>query len=345
MQPQDPAPEGRSGRWYALALHSHSRYSDGNRTVADLVVMARKGGLDALAISDHNTLRQTLDPEFRDDRLVLIPAVEWTNPRGPHAGLHGISGTRPVDPTLGASDLFRTARDRGATVVINHPGEPHYSWIEDDISGAHGIEIWNFVWGLRPGLSLGAPLRPIAAHRKRYGFRYALLSLHAMFWDKNALGLSFWQKALETGHKLSPVAGSDFHSRPQRLESPCTLVWAEEATPEALMAALRAGRTTLSTTPAGARALLEADADGDGTFDALPGDTVPSGSRMRLRVEGASGATARIYGPGGLKHRFRVRGRSWSTTFDHAGGDFLWARIDGALPGSLRSIAAPMYFA
>lgn len=344
MLPHNPAPEGRTGRWYALALHSHSRYSDGNRTVADLVAMARAGGLDGLAISDHNTLRQTQDPNFGDDRLVLIPAMEWTNPRGPHAGLHGISGLRPVDPTLKAPALFQQARERGATVVINHPGEPHYSWTEDDVSGAHGVEVWNFVWGLRRGLSMRARLRPVPAHHKRYGFKYSIMALHAMFWDKNAAGLAFWQHALESGHKLAPVAGSDFHSRPQKLESPCTLVWADSPTPDALLDALRAGRAILSTGPAGARALLEADGDGDGAFEALPGDRVPPGSLIRLRVVGASGSVARVYGPGGLKRSFRVRGKEWVATFDHPGGEFLWARVDGALPGSLRTIAAPIYF-
>lgn len=306
--------------------------------------MAHAGGLDGLAISDHNTLRQTQDPAFRDERLALIPAVEWTNPRGPHAGLHGISGVRPVDPTLKAPDLFQAARERGATVVINHPGEPHYSWIEDDVSGAHAIEVWNFVWGFLPGWSLRARLRPIPPDRKRHGFRYTMLSLHAMFWDKNAAGLAFWQQALESGHRLAPVAGSDFHSKPQKLESPCTLVWSADPSPDAMLAALRAGRAILSTSPDGARALLEADADGDGVFEALPGDTVPAGARVRLRVLGAPGTMARVYGPGGMKRRFKIRGREWSTEFDHPGGEFLWARVDGALPGSLKTIAAPVYF-
>lgn len=344
MTPHDPAPEGRKGRWYALALHSHSRYSDGNRTVGELVAMARSSGLDGLAISDHNTLRQTQDPAFRDDRLVLIPAVEWTNPRGPHAGLHGISGVRPVDPTLGAGALYQVARERGATVVINHPGEPHYSWIEEDVSGAHAVEIWNFVWGFRRGLSLTARLRPVPAERKRYGLRYSLLSLHAMLWDKNAAGLAFWQQALERGHRLAPVAGSDFHSKPQRLESPCTLVWASDPSVGALLEGLRRGRTILSTAPVGARALLDADGDGDGVFEGLPGDVVRPGARVRLRVVGAPGATARVYGQGGMKRRFKVNGREWSAEFDHPGGRFLWARVDGALPGTLKTIAAPIYF-
>jgi len=306
--------------------------------------MAREAGLDGLAISDHNTLRQTQDPAFRDDRLVLIPAVEWTNPRGPHAGLHGLTGTRPVDPTLAAGALFAAGREREATIVINHPGEPHYSWTDEDLSGAHGVEIWNFAWGLRPGLSLRAAQRPIPAHRKRYGLRYAALTLHALLWDKNAISLAFWQRALTAGHRLAPVAASDFHSRPQRLEAPCTLVWAASPDQEALLRGIREGRTILTARPGGARALLDADPDGDGTFEAIAGDTVRPGARVRLRVLGARGAVTRIYGPNGLLGRFRVTARAWSTEFAHSGGRFLWARVDGRLPGTLRTIAAPLYF-
>ncbi len=345
MPEHDPAPDGRSGRWFSLALHSHSRYSDGNRSVAQLVAMARAAGLDGLAISDHNTLRQTQDPAFRDDDLVLIPAVEWTNPRGLHAGLHGMSGTKPVDPTLPAAVLFQAARERGATVVINHPGEPHYSWTDGDVAGAHGVEVWNFVWGLRRGLSLREVLRPVPAHRKRHGVRYTALSLHAMLWDKNAISLAFWQRALEAGHRLAPVAASDFHSRPQRLEAPCTLVWADEAEPAALLRGLQAGRTILSTRPGGPRALLDADADGDGRFEAIAGDTVPAGAKVRLRVVDAPGGSARIFGQSGLVRRFQVVGREWNAEFEHPGGGFLWARVDGRLPGTLRTLAAPLYFA
>jgi hypothetical protein len=338
------APEGRAGRWYAVALHSHSRYSDGNRTVAQLIEMARKAGLDALTISDHNTLRQTEDAAYKSNGLVLIPGMEWTCPRGPHAGLHGISGVRPVDPTLRAPDLYAVARERGATVVINHPGDPHYTWTEDDLSGAGAVEIWNFVWGIQSGTSLKARLRPVPWQQKRHGLRYTVASLHAMVWDKNPAGIAFWQRALESGHRLAPVAASDFHSAPQKLESPCTLLWAEDGSQEALLAAIRAGRTIATTRPDGARALLEADGDGDGRFERMAGESATPGAKLRLHVTGAKGATARIYGPGGMKRRFRVSTGDWSTVFEHPGGPFVWARVDGALPGQLKAVAAPIYF-
>ena len=47
-------------------LHTHSVFSDGSCTVAQLVAMAKENGLDAIAVTDHDTL----------DHLIEIPAAE-----------------------------------------------------------------------------------------------------------------------------------------------------------------------------------------------------------------------------------------------------------------------------
>ena len=40
----------------AIDLHSHSRYSDGSDTPAEIVATARAKGLTALALTDHDLL-------------------------------------------------------------------------------------------------------------------------------------------------------------------------------------------------------------------------------------------------------------------------------------------------
>lgn len=43
-------------RDYRMALHIHTRYSDGSGFVREIVATGREAGLDVLVISDHNTL-------------------------------------------------------------------------------------------------------------------------------------------------------------------------------------------------------------------------------------------------------------------------------------------------
>ena len=59
---------------------------------------------------------------------------------------------------------------------------------------------------------------------------------------------------------------------------------------------LRAGRTFVSHQPPnflGPRIYLEADGDGNGSYEAMVGDTVPVGSRLRVRVTGGLGLLLR----------------------------------------------------
>ncbi len=61
-------------------LHNHTTYSDGSVPVARLPLMAARVGLDAMAISDHDTLRsvQYAYDHPVQDGVRLIPAAELT---------------------------------------------------------------------------------------------------------------------------------------------------------------------------------------------------------------------------------------------------------------------------
>jgi hypothetical protein len=69
---------------------------------------------------------------------------------------------------------------------------------------------------------------------------------------------------------------------------PTTWVYVSQPGVAGVLDGLRAGRTFVSSEPpalAGARLFLEADRDRDGSFSALPGDTVPAGVPMRIRAQ------------------------------------------------------------
>ena len=83
---------------------------------------------------------------------------------------------------------------------------------------------------------------------------------------------------------------------------PTTWVLAGSDQPAALLAAMRAGRTTLSRMPpalGGVRLVIEGDADRDGDYESRIGDQVPPGTPLRVRAEGGPGA--------GLRARARER--------------------------------------
>ncbi len=61
-------------------LHSHSTFSDGSLTPAELVKLAEKQGLSALALTDHNTskgLKEFMEAG-RNSEVITVPGCEFT---------------------------------------------------------------------------------------------------------------------------------------------------------------------------------------------------------------------------------------------------------------------------
>ena len=61
-------------------LHSHSRFSDGTSTPAELVRLAEKQGLSALALTDHNTshgLKEFMEAGAQSD-VITVQGCEFT---------------------------------------------------------------------------------------------------------------------------------------------------------------------------------------------------------------------------------------------------------------------------
>ncbi len=108
-----------------------------------------------------------------------------------------------------------------------------------------------------------------------------------------------WECFLQAGHRVAATGGSDSHwlatTAVQGVGTPTTWVLASDRTPAGVLAGLREGRTSItlrSPLLGGAPLLLEADADGNGTFESVVGDTVPPGAAMRVRS--ADGVTVGI---------------------------------------------------
>ena len=241
----------RQRRWLTGELHSHTEHSDGGVTVLDAIYRARQGGLDFVAITDHNTVTQnTIRPD--DPGILVLPAMELTTFWG-HTNFFGL-----VEPVADwrcrspeeVGDKMREARDNGATVVINHPFQRSAGgkWQAGFDVPFDALEIWNGTW---------------AAH--------------------NVDALAFWQDQLVAGRRLPITGGSDFHLKNRRRHGrPSNRLAADGRSIAAILAAVRAGHNVVGFA---ADDLTAEPLPGAPLF----GDDVAVGSPIAIVFDGLSG--------------------------------------------------------
>ena len=247
----DPAAQAQSAaavvlstqpRWRRGDFHNHTAHSDGSCDadsargpcpVFNTADAARDGGLDFVAITDHNTITQLADIrrlQASHPKTLLIPGTEVTTFFG-HANVIGNSDFvdfqlgSPRLPTL--SKLFDEAAAQGAIVSVNHPSLPSgevcmgCGWTakDTDWSRVTAIEVIN-----------GATLRTSGAE--------APLS-----------GIAFWEKLLNQGFHITAIGGSDNHDATDRtgakqspVGKPATVVYAEALSTRGIVAGVKSGR-------------------------------------------------------------------------------------------------------
>ncbi len=221
--------------WRRGDLHSHTIYSDGTSTPAEIAAAAVEAGLDFYGITDHNRAQSPASfvPSGRGWPL-LVPGVEVTT----YAGHFNVWGTdtwydfrEPTPEALQAA--IDAARADGGLVSINHPKPFGPDWIYPEVKGFDCIEAWNGWWGRINDVSLGV-----------------------------------WDAALRRGERVTGICGSDVHfpdatSDPGNPLSPVRIgwptLWVETGgtmTVERLLNAIRAGRCFMSDSPGGPQLYL-----------------------------------------------------------------------------------------
>lgn len=132
----------------AVELHAHSSAShDGRDPVEFLLEQASAVHLDALAVTDHDTIEASLEavekaPEYG---LIGIPAMEISSAVG-HVLAIGV--TDPIPPGLSYGETLSRIRDQDGAAVIPHPFQPSRSGIapnvtRDELAAADAIEVYN----------------------------------------------------------------------------------------------------------------------------------------------------------------------------------------------------------
>jgi hypothetical protein len=214
--PRRVLPAAPGLRWVAADLHAHTLHSDGELTIAELAARAAAAGLDALAVTDHNTTSHHahLGGVGRHYGVALVPGQEVTTDLG-HANAFGDIGW--VDFREPAQAWVSTVAARGGLLSVNHPLAADCAWRHPLPHRPPLAEVWHSSW-LAP--TWGGPV-------------------------------AWWQA---WGADTTPVGGSDWHRADgsTALGAPTTWVAVDAAaqTPDELVRAvlegLRAGRTAVS---------------------------------------------------------------------------------------------------
>ena len=213
--------------------------------------------------------------------IVLIPGEEVTTYWG-HANMWGLRewiDFRCADEAS-IDAVRRYVLERGGLISVNHPKCVGPPWLFRGWEGYPSMEVWQAPWRFHN-------------------------------WES----LEGWDSLLRKGDRVVAVGGSDVHSippaeprHPHGLANPTTWVWAgtgkseignrkSEVAESAILKGIRAGHVFITDAPTDMRLVLSADADGDGRFESLMGDTISpaDGRPVRFRVEVRGGMDRRLW--------------------------------------------------
>ena len=194
-----------------VELHTHSSLSYDGRDPPELLVdQAEAVGLDGLAVTDHDEIDASLAAaELCAERGMLgIPGMEVTSAAG-HVLALGV--TELVPAGLPFEETLDRIREQGGIAVIPHPFQESRSGVlanidPDQLTLADAIEVYNS--------------RLLTGRANRQAERFA------------------------RRHGMPMTAGSDAHIS-EMVGQAVTHIDTQEASVEAVLAAIREGRTTV----------------------------------------------------------------------------------------------------
>jgi hypothetical protein len=130
------------------AMHLHSRYSDGEFTLAELRKIFLAENCSFLCMTDHaeyfdeeSIQRYIAECESLSDATFrMVPGLEYRCEREMH--ILGYGATKPTQ-TKDPQEVIRHIDAQKAISVIAHPKNEFFEWIESFATLPQGIETWN----------------------------------------------------------------------------------------------------------------------------------------------------------------------------------------------------------
>lgn len=198
---------------YTLNAHMHTPYSDGEWYHAQIAEAALNAGLDVIYVTDHNVFVKGPERYYeREGKRVLLLIGEEAHdaarqPQKNHLLIYGAAeGLAPhaAEP----QKLIDAARAANALAFIAHPFDStvpliHYeniSWVNWEVSGYTGLEIWNYMSDWARHLTTQPRL-----------IRYALNPELAVD-GPSAATLAKWDELTASGQRVVGIGNSDAHA-------------------------------------------------------------------------------------------------------------------------------------
>ena len=195
-------------------LHMHTPYSDGEWYHAAIAEAAAQAGLHFIVVTDHNLWVN--GPQGYHHGVLVLVGEEVHNPRRWPQVDHLLVYGAEAELSQSADEpqkLIEAVRDHNGLAFIAHPfdyplkfaREPGIPWIDWDVEGYTGIEIWNYMSEFKKRL----PNRLLAIF---YAYN-PLLAIRGPFRET----LKLWDGLLASGKRVVGFGGADAHATPMSL--------------------------------------------------------------------------------------------------------------------------------
>lgn len=199
-------------------LHMHTPYSDGAWYHAQIAEAALRAKLDVICVTDHNVWVNGPARYFEKNgkRVLLLVGEEVhdqaRDPQKNHLLIYGAEcelARHASDPQA----LLDAAQAAGGLAFPAHPydpplpafNEPDLSWVNWEVTGFTGIEIWNYMTEFKSLLTS-------KANALRYAFNPEL-GITGPFPET----LAKWDELTATGRRVVGIGNADAHGTEYRL--------------------------------------------------------------------------------------------------------------------------------
>jgi predicted metal-dependent phosphoesterase TrpH len=149
--------------FFAYDLHIHSSYSrDCLMKIPTILKVARKKGINGIAITDHNTIRGSIEAQkiAKGKGLNIVNGAEFETEKGHIIGLFITEEINEHD----AIAILDMIREQGGIAILAHPFQKMSTIDKELIKKVHGIEVWN---------SRTSPAKNVKSYLMAHNFKLA----------------------------------------------------------------------------------------------------------------------------------------------------------------------------